>query len=188
MLSAVRLISEAAELAARRHNGMARKGAGSEPTSIISRRSRTCWRRRQMAPMPSWSRPGWLHDAIEDTETTREELAQKILGPRCLSRRRMHRRHEPAESRAAAPSGGRCAEEVGWRQADQDCRQDQQYPARAFIPIQPVKSATTRRLHGLGRAGGRRLPRRQFVAGHDIRQRCVRQGFDCKHYPSQTGL
>ena len=31
MLPAIRLISEAAELAARRHNGMARKGRGSEP-------------------------------------------------------------------------------------------------------------------------------------------------------------
>jgi (p)ppGpp synthase/HD superfamily hydrolase len=31
MLAGLRLVSEAADLAARRHNGMARKGRGSEP-------------------------------------------------------------------------------------------------------------------------------------------------------------
>ncbi|MGY3404325.1 (p)ppGpp synthase/HD superfamily hydrolase [Bradyrhizobium sp. GM5.1] len=35
-------------------------------------------RPRPTAPTPNWLQPGWLHDAIEDTDTTREELAQKF--------------------------------------------------------------------------------------------------------------
>ena len=76
MLVAVRLISEAAELAARRHNGMARKGRGSEPyinhlaevANLLS--SATDGADAELVAA------GWLHDTIEDTETTREELAR----------------------------------------------------------------------------------------------------------------
>src|SRR6201997_1620988 len=78
MLVAVRLISEAAELAARRHNGMARKGRGSEPyinhlaevANLLS--SATDGADAELVAA------GWLHDTIEDTETTREELAQRF--------------------------------------------------------------------------------------------------------------
>jgi guanosine-3',5'-bis(diphosphate) 3'-pyrophosphohydrolase len=78
MLAPVRLVSEAAELAARRHNGMARKGRGSEPyinhlaevANLLS--SATDGRDAELVAA------GWLHDAIEDTGTTREELAQKF--------------------------------------------------------------------------------------------------------------
>ncbi len=44
---------------------------------------------------------GWLHDTIEDTETTREELAQKFSDARRCAGCRMHRRHELAARRSA---------------------------------------------------------------------------------------
>lgn len=78
MLAPLRMVSEAAELAARRHNGMARKGRGSEPyinhlaevANLLS--SATDGADAELVAA------GWLHDTIEDTETTREELAQKF--------------------------------------------------------------------------------------------------------------
>src|ERR1700759_641690 len=78
MLAPLCLVSEAAELAARRHNGMARKGRGSEPyinhlaegANLLS--AATDGRDAELIAA------GWLHDTIEDTETTREELAQKF--------------------------------------------------------------------------------------------------------------
>jgi guanosine-3',5'-bis(diphosphate) 3'-pyrophosphohydrolase len=78
MLAPLRMVSEAAELAARRHNGMARKGRGSEPyinhlaevANLLS--SATDGADAELVAA------GWLHDSIEDTETTREELAQKF--------------------------------------------------------------------------------------------------------------
>src|ERR1700760_855408 len=78
MLAPLRMVSEAAELAARRHNGMARKGRGSEPyinhlaevPNLLS--SATDGADAELVAA------GWLHDTIEDTETTREELAQKF--------------------------------------------------------------------------------------------------------------
>jgi len=74
----VRLVSEAAELAARRHNGMARKGRGNEPyinhlaevANLLS--AATDGRDAELVAA------GWLHDSIEDTETTREELAERF--------------------------------------------------------------------------------------------------------------
>jgi guanosine-3',5'-bis(diphosphate) 3'-pyrophosphohydrolase len=78
MLPALRLVSEAAELAAHRHNGMARKGRGSEP--YINHLA-------EVANLIAAATDGadaelvaaaWLHDSIEDTATTREELAQKF--------------------------------------------------------------------------------------------------------------
>ena len=76
MLPPLRLVSEAAEFAARRHNGMARKGRGSEPyinhlaevANLLS--SATDGADAELVAA------GWLHDTIEDTETTREELAR----------------------------------------------------------------------------------------------------------------
>jgi (p)ppGpp synthase/HD superfamily hydrolase len=78
MLAPLRMVSEAAELAARRHNGMARKGRGSEPyinhlaevANLLS--SATDGADAELVAA------GWLHDTLEDTETTREELAQRF--------------------------------------------------------------------------------------------------------------
>src|SRR6201990_1640899 len=84
MLAPLRMVSEAAELAARRHNGMARKGRGSEPyinhlaevANLLS--SATDGADAELVAA------GWLHDTIEDTETTREELA-RIFSDRVAS-------------------------------------------------------------------------------------------------------
>lgn len=78
MLPAIRLISEAADLAARRHNGMARKGRGNEP--YINHLAQVA---NLLADVTDGAdaelvAAGWLHDMIEDTETTREELVQKF--------------------------------------------------------------------------------------------------------------
>ena len=75
MLAPMRMVSEAAELAARRHNGMARKGRGSEPyinhlaevANLLSAETDGADTEHVAA--------GWPPDTIEDTETTREELA-----------------------------------------------------------------------------------------------------------------
>lgn len=78
MLPAVRLVSEAAELAARRHIGMARKGRGNEP--YINHLAEVA---NLLATVTDGAdaelvAAGWLHDVIEDTDTTREELAHKF--------------------------------------------------------------------------------------------------------------
>src|ERR1700752_5267197 len=78
MLPAVRLISEAAELAARRHNGMARKGRGNEP--YINHLAEVANLLAQVTDGADAElvAAGWLPDTIEDTGTTREQLAQKF--------------------------------------------------------------------------------------------------------------
>ncbi|OAF12231.1 phosphohydrolase [Bradyrhizobium centrolobii] len=76
MLSPIRLISEAAELAARRHNGMARKGRGNEPYINHLAEVANLLAAATDGADPELVAAGWLHDTIEDTDTTREELAQ----------------------------------------------------------------------------------------------------------------
>jgi guanosine-3',5'-bis(diphosphate) 3'-pyrophosphohydrolase len=78
MLPAVRLISEAAELAARRHNGMARKGRGSEPYINHLAEVANLLATATDGVDAELVAAGWLHDVIEDSATTREELAQKF--------------------------------------------------------------------------------------------------------------
>src|ERR1700754_4346256 len=80
MLSAIRLISEAAELAARRHNGMARKGRGNEPYINHLAEVANLLAMATDGADAELVAAGWLHDTIEDTGTTREELAQKFSG------------------------------------------------------------------------------------------------------------
>jgi (p)ppGpp synthase/HD superfamily hydrolase len=78
MLAPVRLISEAAELAARRHNGMARKGRSNEPyinhLAEVANLLSTATEGLDAELVAA----GWLHDSIEDTGTTREELAERF--------------------------------------------------------------------------------------------------------------
>ncbi|UPK36557.1 HD domain-containing protein [Bradyrhizobium sp. 186] len=78
MLPAIRLISKAAELAARRHNGMARKGRGNEPYINHLAEVANLLAAATEGADAELVAAGWLHDAIEDTETTREELAKKF--------------------------------------------------------------------------------------------------------------
>lgn len=78
MLPTVRLISEAAELAARRHNGMARKGRGNEPYINHLAEVANLLATATDGADAELVAAGWLHDVIEDTETTREELARKF--------------------------------------------------------------------------------------------------------------
>jgi guanosine-3',5'-bis(diphosphate) 3'-pyrophosphohydrolase len=78
MLAPLRLVSEAAELAARRHNGKARKGRGNEPYINHLAEVANLLSAATDGADAELVAAGWLHDTIEDTETTREELAQKF--------------------------------------------------------------------------------------------------------------
>jgi len=78
MLAALRLVSEAAELAARCHNGMARKGRGNEPYINHLAEVANLLAAATDGADAELVAAGWLHDAVEDGGTTREELAQKF--------------------------------------------------------------------------------------------------------------
>ena len=77
-MSPICLVSEAAEFAARRHTGMARKGRGNEPyvnhLAEVANLLATVTGGRDADLVAV----GWLHDTIEDTATTQEELAEKF--------------------------------------------------------------------------------------------------------------
>src|SRR5207253_83887 len=76
MLPALCLVSEAADLAARRHTGMARKGRGNEPYINHLAEVANLLALVTEGADAELVTAGWLHDTIEDTEITREELAQ----------------------------------------------------------------------------------------------------------------
>lgn len=76
MLSPIRLVSEAAELAAQRHNGMARKGRGNEPYINHLAEVANLLATATDGADAELVAAGWLHDTIEDTDTTRGELAR----------------------------------------------------------------------------------------------------------------
>ncbi len=78
MLPPLRMVSEAAELAARRHNGMARKGRGNEPYINHLAEVANLLSAATDGADAELVTAGWLHDTIEDTGTTREELAQRF--------------------------------------------------------------------------------------------------------------
>ncbi|HKS19497.1 MAG TPA: HD domain-containing protein [Bradyrhizobium sp.] len=78
MLTGLRLVSEAAELAARRHSGKTRKGRGSEPYINHLAEVASLLAAVTEGADAELVAAGWLHDTIEDTETTREELAEKF--------------------------------------------------------------------------------------------------------------
>jgi (p)ppGpp synthase/HD superfamily hydrolase len=78
MLPALRLVSEAAELAARRHSGMARKGRGNEPYINHLAEVANLLAAATDGTDAELVAAGWLHDTIEDTQTRRQELEQKF--------------------------------------------------------------------------------------------------------------
>ena len=78
MLPALRLVSEAAEVAARCHNGMARKGRGDEPYINHLAEVANLLAAATDGADPELVAAGWLHDAVEDGGTTTEELAQRF--------------------------------------------------------------------------------------------------------------
>src|SRR5246127_1022608 len=78
MLRALCLVSEAAELAARRHNGMARKGRGNEPYINHLAEVANLLAAATDGADAELVAAGWLHDTVEDTDTTAEELAEKF--------------------------------------------------------------------------------------------------------------
>jgi guanosine-3',5'-bis(diphosphate) 3'-pyrophosphohydrolase len=78
MLPPLRLVCEAAELAARRHNGMARKGRANEPYINHLAEVANLLSTATDGADAELVAAGWLHDCLEDAETTREELAQKF--------------------------------------------------------------------------------------------------------------
>jgi len=78
MRTGIRLISEAAEFAARRHTGQQRKGRGSEPYINHLAEVSNLLAIATGGADSELVAAGWLHDTIEDTETTREELAEKF--------------------------------------------------------------------------------------------------------------
>ena len=78
MLSPIRLVSEAAEFAAHRHNGMPRKGRGDEPYINHLAEVANLLATATDGADAELVAAGWLHDTIEDTDTTREELAQRF--------------------------------------------------------------------------------------------------------------
>src|SRR5271155_988695 len=81
MLVGLRLVSEAADLAARRHNGMQRKGRGGEPYINHLAEVANLLAAATDGADAELVAAGWLHDAIEDTGTTQAELAQ-VFGER----------------------------------------------------------------------------------------------------------
>jgi (p)ppGpp synthase/HD superfamily hydrolase len=78
MLTGLRLVSEAADFAARRHSGQQRKGRGSEPYVNHLAEVANLLSIAADGTDAEMVAAGWLHDTIEDTATTREELAQKF--------------------------------------------------------------------------------------------------------------
>jgi len=76
MLAGLRLVSEAADLAARRHNGMARKGRGNEPYINHLAEVANLLAIATEGADAELVAAGWLHDTVEDTATTEQELTE----------------------------------------------------------------------------------------------------------------
>jgi (p)ppGpp synthase/HD superfamily hydrolase len=76
MLTGICLVTGAAEFAARRHTGMDRKGRGNEPYVNHLAEVANLLAVATSGMDAELVAAGWLHDTIEDTETTREELAE----------------------------------------------------------------------------------------------------------------
>jgi (p)ppGpp synthase/HD superfamily hydrolase len=76
MADGLPLVCEAAEFAARRHTGQARKGRGNEPYVNHLAEVANLLAAATEGKDAELVAAGWLHDTIGDTETTREELLQ----------------------------------------------------------------------------------------------------------------
>jgi (p)ppGpp synthase/HD superfamily hydrolase len=81
MLTGLRLVSEAADFAARRHTGQQRKGRGNEPYVNHLAEVANLLSIATDGTDAELVAAGWLHDTIEDTATTHRELA-KTFGER----------------------------------------------------------------------------------------------------------
>src|SRR5260370_40389812 len=77
MLEGLRLVSEAADLAARRHNRMQRKGRGSEPYINHLAEVANLLSIATEGADAELVAAGWLHDSIEDTETTHRQVGEQ---------------------------------------------------------------------------------------------------------------
>jgi guanosine-3',5'-bis(diphosphate) 3'-pyrophosphohydrolase len=78
MLTGLRLVSEAAELAARRHSGQQRKGHEDEPYINHLAEVASLLATVTDGADAELVAAGWLHDTIEDTDTSRDELAERF--------------------------------------------------------------------------------------------------------------
>jgi guanosine-3',5'-bis(diphosphate) 3'-pyrophosphohydrolase len=78
MLAGIRLVSEAADVAARRHNRMQRKGRVDEPYINHLAEVANLLSAATDGSDAELVAAGWLHDTIEDTAVTREELAHRF--------------------------------------------------------------------------------------------------------------
>jgi (p)ppGpp synthase/HD superfamily hydrolase len=70
------LVTRAAEFAARRHVGQTRKGAAREPYVNHLAEVASLLAATAEAPDADLVAAGWLHDTVEDTGTSREEIEQ----------------------------------------------------------------------------------------------------------------
>src|SRR6185312_2314550 len=82
----------------------------------------------------------------------------------------MHGRYVAAEERAPSAASGQRFAQIDWGEADQGCRQDQQYRRTHSCRSQRRRARRSRRLHQLGRTSCRGLPRRQCLARPGVRQ------------------
>ena len=78
MRAPVRLISEAAEVAVRRHNSMVRKGRDNEPYANHLAEVANFLAIATNGADAELVAAGWLHDTLEDTETTTQELSSRF--------------------------------------------------------------------------------------------------------------
>lgn len=78
MLPPVRFISEAAEVAVRRHKSMVRKGRDNEPYANHLAEVANFLAIATNGTDAELVAAGWLHDTLEDTETTTEELSARF--------------------------------------------------------------------------------------------------------------
>ena len=78
MRAPVRLISEAAEVAVRRHKSMVRKGRDNEPYANHLAEVANFLAIATNGADAELVAAGWLHDTLEDTETTTQELSSRF--------------------------------------------------------------------------------------------------------------